>query len=98
MNKRRLGPSTNASPRDDEVNSIGTVRLDASIDTCEQRAHDVLDHLLGGRLGTGVQVDCSDAADMVRARADVVLPSWFPAVIPDWTFTITGSAVKEREP
>jgi hypothetical protein len=72
--------------------------IDTSIGACEQRAHDVLDHLLGGRLGTGVHVECSEGADMVRARADVVLPSWFPAVIPDWAFTITGSAVREREP
>ena len=72
--------------------------IDTSIDACEQRARDVLDHLLGGQMRAGVQVECSDGVDTVRAHADVVLPSWFPAVIPDWTFSITGSAVKEREP
>lgn len=72
--------------------------IDVSIDACERRARDVLDHLLGGQMRTGVQVECSDAGDSVRARADVVLPSWLPAAVPDWTFSITGSAVKEREP
>jgi hypothetical protein len=66
--------------------------------TRASNARDVLDHLLGGQMRAGVQVECSDGVDTVRAHADVVLPSWFPAVIPDWTFSITGSAVKEREP
>jgi hypothetical protein len=72
--------------------------IDTSIDACERRASDVLDHLLGGQMRAGVQVECTDGVDTVRAHAHVVLPSWFPAVIPDWTFSITGSAVKEREP
>jgi hypothetical protein len=72
--------------------------IDTALDACERRARDVLDHLLGGQLRSGVQVECSDGSDTVRAHAEVVLPSWFPAVVPDWNFSITGSAVKEHEP
>jgi hypothetical protein len=72
--------------------------VDVSLDACERRARDVLDGLLGAQMRSGVQVECSDAPGSVRARAEVVLPSWLPAVVPDWSFSITGTAVKEREP
>ena len=72
--------------------------VDASNEECRHRATDVLDNLLGGVMRAGVRVDCVDASGLVRARADVVLRGWLPGVVPDWTFSITGTAVKEHNP
>jgi hypothetical protein len=47
---------------------------------------------------SGVRVDCADGAGTVRARAHAVLRGWLPGVVPDWTFALTGTAVKERDP
>ena len=32
------------------------------------------------------------------AQATVVLHGWLPGIVPDWSFVLTGTAVKEREP
>jgi hypothetical protein len=72
--------------------------VDASLADCERRANDALDHLLGGGMRSGVRVDCADGAGTVRARAHAVLRGWLPGVVPDWTFALTGTAVKERDP
>jgi hypothetical protein len=72
--------------------------VDSSIAECERRAKDALDGLLGGAMRAGVQVDCVDDADTVRAQATVVLRGWLPGVVPDWSFSLAGSSVKEREP
>jgi hypothetical protein len=72
--------------------------IDASPAECEARAHDVVDNLLGGKLRRSVSVTCSERAGTVRARARVRLEGWLPGVVPDWSFTLVGSAVKEREP
>jgi hypothetical protein len=72
--------------------------VDVALDVCDRRAREVLAHLLGGRMSSGVRVECSESAGSVRARAEVVLPSWLPAVVPEWSFSLVGSAVKEREP
>jgi len=71
--------------------------FDATPQECTARGRDVLAELLGGRLGHGVRVDCRETATTVTARADVVLASWLPG-LPDWSFTLAGTAVKEREP
>ena len=65
---------------------------------CERRAKDALDNLLGGALRAGVHVDCVDDRGTVRAQATVVLHGWLPGIVPDWSFALAGTAVKEREP
>jgi hypothetical protein len=72
--------------------------VDASIGECERRANDALDDLLGGAMRAGVHVDCAESFGTVRARADAVLASWLPGFVPDWWFSLTGTAVKERDP
>jgi hypothetical protein len=74
-----------------------SARLDASDTECAARADDVLADLLGPRLRAGVRVTCADGGDTVTARADVRLAGWL-ALVPDWSFTVTGTAVKERVP
>ena len=75
-------------------------RFGASAAECETRATDVVDDLLGGGLGTGVQVGCHEDGrdEVMRAHADVVLRGWLPGVIPDWSFTLEAQSVKERAP
>jgi len=72
--------------------------VDASIGECEQRANDALDGLLGGAMRSDVHVECVDSFGTIRARADVVLRGWLPGVVPDWSFSLTGTAVKEHDP
>jgi hypothetical protein len=72
--------------------------VDASIAECEQRANDALDDLLGGTMRSDVHVQCADDFGTVRARADVVVRGWIPGLVPDWSFALTGTAVKEHDP
>lgn len=72
-------------------------RASAGAAECEARAGDVLADLLGGAMGTGVRVVCTDDGDVLRATADVAFAGWLPAV-PDWAFTVQATAVREREP
>jgi hypothetical protein len=65
--------------------------------TCEDRAHDVLDDLLAGRLGRDVNVTCADEGDEIVARARVTFRSWL-APTPDWTFAVAATAAKESLP
>jgi hypothetical protein len=72
--------------------------IDASPSDCAQRAHDVVTNLLGGALGRSMTVSCSETAGRVLARATVRLEGWLPGIVPDWSFTLVGSALKERDP
>ena len=72
--------------------------IDASAGECRQRANDALDDLVGGAMRSGVRVDCVEHAGTMRAQATVVLHGWLPGIVPDWSFVLTGTAVKEREP
>ncbi|HXY92566.1 MAG TPA: hypothetical protein VEP49_08835 [Acidimicrobiia bacterium] len=72
--------------------------VDASLADCERRADDALDDLLGGAMRRGVQVRCVADFGTIRARADVVLPGWIPGIVPDWWFSITGTAISEHDP
>ncbi len=74
-----------------------SARLDASAAQCTARADDVLAGLLGRHLRGGVRVTCADDGDVVTARAEVRLAGWL-VFVPDWSFTVTGTAVKERLP
>lgn len=72
-------------------------RVDAGAAECLERAQGVLDDLLAGPLGDGVAVACSDDGGFVRAEATVRFAAWLPPV-PDWSFTLAATAVKERLP
>ena len=72
--------------------------VDSSIGECERRANDALDHLLGGAMRAGVHVDCVAGWGTVRAHATVVLRGWLPGVVPDWSFALEGTAIKEVDP
>ena len=72
-------------------------RVDASAAQCCGRVPTTCStDLLGGRLRAGVDVSCAERVDVVTATADVRLPGWL--LLPDWSFTVTGTAVKERMP
>jgi hypothetical protein len=72
--------------------------FDSSVGECERRAEDALDDLLGGAMRSEVHVDCVDEVGTVRAEATVVLRGWLPGVVPDWSFSLIGTAVKEHDP
>jgi hypothetical protein len=80
----------------DEAARAGA-RADAGPVDCRQRAESTLDGLVGGRLRPQVRVRCETGADTVRVRAEVHLTAWLPGV-PDWDFTLTARAAKERIP
>jgi hypothetical protein len=67
-----------------------------SVAACETRATEVLGDLLGGSLGNGVSVSCSDDGDRVTATAAVHFDGWFGAVT-DYDATLTASAAKESQ-
>ena len=70
--------------------------IDGSPSQCAGRAREVLHGLLGARLRADVRITCGDEPGAVTARADASLPNWF-GVLPDWSFTLVGTAVKEGE-
>lgn len=72
-------------------------RATAGVAECESRAGDVLADLLGGAMGDGVDIGCTDQGTHLRATADVVFVGWLPAV-PDWRFTAEAVSVRERSP
>lgn len=72
--------------------------VDSSVGECERRANDALDDLLGGAMRAGVHVDCFDNFGTIRAHATVVLHGWLPGVVPDWSFVLEGTAIKEHNP
>lgn len=69
------------------------VRATAGVAECEDRARDVLADLLGGAMGAGVALACSDDGRRVRATADVEFAGWSPAV-PDWRFVAEAESVR----
>jgi hypothetical protein len=74
-------------------------RFDASERECEARANDVLNDLLGGRLGDDVTVACDGGdGDVMRARAHAILGGWVLGLVPDWSFTVEARSSKERAP
>ncbi len=69
-------------------------RASAGIAECEARARSVLDGLLGGAMGDGVMLRCTDDGATVAATAEVTFPGWTP-MVPPWSFEV--SAVSHRE-
>lgn len=80
---------------DEGVRRASRVAVPAS--ECERRAHDVVGDLLGGTMGAGVRLRCADAGDTVVAEALVTFEGWAP-LVPDWTFSVHGTALKEQGP
>ena len=77
----------------DEAARAGARTAD-DVGTCQARAADVLDDLLGGEMGEGVHVVCSGESDRVVVSADVHFDGWFGALT-DYDATLTASAAKE---
>jgi hypothetical protein len=64
---------------------------------CEARAKDVLNDLLGGRMGRNVSVHCEQTPTEVVARATVTFSAWIDPT-PDWSFRVAAGAAKEQLP
>lgn len=69
-------------------------RVAAGEDACQVRAEQALQGLMPGPLGSGVEIDCLLAGDVLVAVADVTLTSPLPGV-PAWTFRMEARAVQE---
>ncbi len=54
-------------------------------------------NLLGGPLGEEVTRTCTVVGDLVEARATVTFRGWLP-LVPDWTFSLAATRVKETTP
>lgn len=66
----------------------------SGVAACEERAHQVVDDLLGGRMSDEVVLSCSSSEGSVAAAASVVFESWTP-LTPDFSFSLSSTAVIE---
>ena len=71
-------------------------RAPNSVETCQVRAANVLDDLLGGEMGKGVHVSCTDAGNRIVVTASVHFAGWFGSLT-DYDATLTASAAKENQ-
>jgi hypothetical protein len=72
--------------------------MEAVPGACERRFDDVTNGLLGGPLGDQVSPPvCDVGTDLVVVSADVRFEPWLP-ISPEWSFTVTATAVREVEP
>lgn len=69
-------------------------RSPTSVETCQERAANVLGDLLGGAMGDGVEVSCVEDADRVTVTANVHFDGWFGSLT-DYDATLAASAAKE---
>ena len=67
-----------------------------SVAACDSKAREVLGNLLGGPMGDGVTLTCSESGGLVEAHAEVSFPAWLG--FPDVDFTVRGQALKEVAP
>lgn len=81
----------------DEAARAGSRVGDDSVQLCLARAEEALDEVLGGSMGDDVTLSCSEGTGVVQANADVVFRSWMPPV-PDWSFSVASTSVKETAP
>jgi hypothetical protein len=72
-------------------------RASASEATCEARANEALDTLLGGPMGDNITITCTDDGQHVTATATGTFEGWLP-IVPDWSWTIEATATKEQTP
>lgn len=66
----------------------------AGVRICEDRARQVIDDLLGGRMSDGLVLQCALAGDTITATASVSFESWTP-LTPDFAFTLSAVAIVE---
>ena len=71
-------------------------RSTSSVETCQDRAANVLADLLGGEMGDGVHVTCVDAGDRIVVTALVHFDGWFGSLT-DYDATLIASATKENQ-
>jgi hypothetical protein len=72
-------------------------RETAAAAECQARAREVVDSLLRGPMGDGVSISCTETGGRMQAQANVTFRSWVPG-IPDWSFQIGATGVKEEAP
>ncbi len=72
--------------------------LGAAPGSCLRRFDDAREDLLGGALGDQVgPARCEVSDERVTATVAVAFESWLP-LSPDWHFTVSAVAVRERAP
>jgi hypothetical protein len=79
----------------DEGARVGARSVDP-VPACQERAADVLGDLLGGPMGDGVSVVCTEDGDRIIATATVHFDGWF-GPLTGYDATLTASAAKETE-
>jgi hypothetical protein len=80
----------------DEGVRVGS-RAPLGAEQCELRVAEALGQLLGGAMGDGVAFSCAETGDAITAAATVHFDGWLP-LVPDFSFDVGASAVKERLP
>jgi len=75
--------------------SVETGSASQRVATCSGRVAEVLDDLLRGPIGDGVEIDCEfddgTGRSVMTARARARFRSWIPPV-PDWRFEVAAVA------
>jgi hypothetical protein len=66
----------------------------AGVAACEERAAQVVDDLLGGRMSDGLVLSCSLSGGSMVATASAAFESWTP-LTPDFSFSLSSAAVVE---
>jgi hypothetical protein len=79
-----------------EEGTHAALPIDAPPNVCAARSREVLDGLLRGPIGRDIRVTCATTAATVTATANVRLASWFPSLVPDWTFTVRAIARRDQ--
>lgn len=83
----------------DEGTRAGSRISDAPVQECQDRARQVLDDLVGGPLGDGIDpVVCAIDGDRIRAETTVEFEPWFMNRFGAWQFTVSAVSVKEEAP
>jgi hypothetical protein len=90
----QYGKGTVRAALDEAVRS--GARSTSSVDVCQARAANVLHDLLGGPMGNGVSVTCTDLGDRIAVTARVHFQGWFGSFT-DYHTTLTASAAKENQ-
>jgi hypothetical protein len=68
---------------------VGTGQAD-----CQQRANEAIDGLLGGSVGAGITITCTDGGERMVARATGTIQGWMPISL-DTNIDLTATAAKE---
>jgi hypothetical protein len=79
-----------------EEGTRAVVPIGALPRSCTERAQTVIKGLLHGPIGRDIRVRCTADAALATAVAEVRLPSWLPALAPDWRFTVRATATRDQ--